>query len=440
VIGKKGKILRCRVVEDVDRYGQDPFPGKSAFGAAHNPIKMMKFACFLSSFTATCAFFVTPDYRHLRINLFQHIPQRVDVTRRNAENPRVGAGQWLLDQALNSPVWKLVLVPQARQKIINTAEENGIAWNECKNWLTSQSGPWQNDEILDVSDIPDYYKKEFHAYENGNLCWDAALEVEIASAAVGARNFPACGRDGEQAFRDSFGVALQEMGATCPAGGTIVDLGCGSGMSTRWLAARYPHAGRLLGIDLSPYFVQVGKRLLELQPNAKQAGGEWVSSVAFDGRIKYQTGDATNTQLPNESVDVATLQFVAHELPYEITLEIIRETHRILKPNGQLWFCEMDFESPAYAAQRANPLLFSLIRSTEPYLDDYADHSVEIRECLQATFGDTKIAAATGRHFSIVATKLGASKMGVLEDLRFDEYGSYKVEDTHLKVFENKKK
>lgn len=25
--------------------------------------------------------------------------------------------------------------------------------------------------------MPDYYVKPFHAYKEGNLCWDAAMEV-----------------------------------------------------------------------------------------------------------------------------------------------------------------------------------------------------------------------------------------------------------------------
>ena len=116
-------------------------------------------------------------------------------------------------------------MPQARQKIVDTAEENGIAWNECKAWLQSQKGPWNGRDVGDDDDgsgendalrsdtlnvpVPDYYCRAFHAYADGNLCWEAALEVEIAAAAVGARNFPAYGADGEQAFRDAFGTALR---------------------------------------------------------------------------------------------------------------------------------------------------------------------------------------------------------------------------------------
>jgi ubiquinone/menaquinone biosynthesis C-methylase UbiE len=395
--------------------------------------------------------FVRPHQLH---EVKKYGPTKTTRSLATASNPRTGFAQWLLDVALESPIWKHVLVPQARQKIISTAEDNGIEWNNCKEWLYAQAGPWRRDPLNDddagelqqqhpTSDIPDYYQKPFHAYSEGNLCWNAALEVEIAAAAVGARNFPAYGRDGETAFRESFGAALVESGAKIPdRKAVIVDLGCGTGMSTRWLARKYPEPShRFIGIDLSHYFLEVGKRLLELSPKARQDGGTWVSTIERDPRIQYQWGDATNTGFKDNSVDVVNLQFVAHECPFEITLEMIQEAYRILKPNGQLWFSEMDFEAPAYAAQRANPLLFSLIRSTEPYLDDYADHSFEIRAKLKSTFAHTIMSAATGRHFAIVATKGDAQNQkieGVLEDLRFDDQGNYRVRDTHLKVWENK--
>lgn len=356
--------------------------------------------------------------------------------------PRTGVLQFLLNLMLNSPVWTYVLVPQARKKMEDTAAENGIPWAECRSWLEFQDGPWQGRPILhDTKELPEYYQNSFHAYEQGNLCWEAALEVEIASSAVGARNFPKYGRLGELKFRDSFQAALVEGGATCPAGAVVVDLGCGTGISTRRLAELNPQAASILGLDLSPYYCQIGTYLLENAPiRSLEQGGPWVNAIEKDNRIRYEIGDATSTGLPDSSVDVVNLQFVCHEMPYQVTLDALKEAQRILKEGGQLWFCEMDFETPGYAAQRANPLLFSLIRSTEPYLDDYADHAKEVRSCLRELFAHTVITPATGRHFAIVATKDSNKLDHVLEDNRFDQDGTYRVEDTHLKVFENKKK
>lgn len=367
----------------------------------------------------------------------------LDVTKKEVSSysPRTGVLQSLLNLALDSPLWTYVLVPQARQKMVDTAASNGIPWVQCREWIESASSLSEKEEV-DISHVPAYYEQAFHAYQNGNLCWEAAFEAEIASAAVGARNFPAYGRKGEEAFRGSFKACLDELGASLPDDATIVDLGCGTGLSTRWLAEQYPQASQILGLDMSPYFCAVGKQLLVLAPTALDGGGEWINTVRADDRIEYRVAAAESTDLPDNSVDVVNLQFVAHELPATVTLEIIREAHRILKPNGQLWFCEMDFETPAYAAQRANPLLFSLIRATEPYLDDYADHAPDFRAELLRLFVNTKIGAATGRHFATVATK-GASSSSpddehVFEDFRWDAEGKFVVEDTHLKTWENK--
>jgi ubiquinone/menaquinone biosynthesis C-methylase UbiE len=373
---------------------------------------------------------------------------RIDLSSSTSTNPtsspkappRTGFAQTLLNFALASPLWKLVLVPQARANIVNTAEANGIPWKECKEWIQA------NAEMVEVDNIkvPDYYRQAFHAYETGNLSWDAAWEVEIASAAIGARNFPQYGSKGEDGFRGAFESALTDAGASVPTGAKVLDLGCGSGMSTRRLAKDFPQVETIQGVDLSPYYIHIGKELLKLAPKRFDEGGPWVSTITPDDRIQYQVGDAAQTGLESESFDVVNLQFVLHELPADAARDIVDEALRLLKPNGQLWVCEMDFEAPAYAEQRANALLFSLIRSTEPYLDDYADSIASLFQYVQSKFHATVVVPATGRHYAMVANKGKTAESsttsggGVLSDMRFNEDGTYRVEDTHLKVWESK--
>ena len=309
--------------------------------------------------------------------------------------------KWLLDAALQSPLYSLVLVPQAKRTMVETAEQNGVAWRDSLAWIKEQ-GPW--DVPPSPAAVPEYYVEPFHAYvplhccrftatalllllrplatylssslryADGNLNWDAAWEGEIASRAVGARNFPAFGSAGEDAFRGAFDDALADLGAACPDGGRIVDLGCGSGVSTRRLAEQWPKARAVDGIDLSPYFVAVGRRLLELAPGSDDgaAGGcenPWVNRIDNDGRVSLSVADAAETGLADECANVVVVSLVVHELPPDATRALLREALRLLKPSGQLWLTEMDFETPAFRKLRSNPVLFSLIRSTEPYLD-----------------------------------------------------------------------
>ena len=321
-----------------------------------------------------------------------------------------------------------------------TAESNGILWQKGYDWIRREMQAQVDDNpVLQVENVPPYYQRPFHAYEEGNLSWQAAMEQELASAAVGTRNVPLEGKHGEDAFRRMFEDGLQEAGAIIPKGSVVVDLGCGTGISTRRLAQQWPDASQFIGIDLSPYFIEVGKRLLALQPKSTDDGGPWVSTITKDDRISYRVGDIQDTGL--ENVDIVQLQFVAHELPPTVAKQVADEAYRMLKPGGQFWMCEMDFEAPAYAAQRANPLLFSLIRATEPYLDEYADSAAELRRYVADKFSITTVVAATGRHFALVATKgMGdeGNGPGLLNDLRFGPDGFYRKEDTHLKVWEDK--
>lgn len=409
----------------------------------------------IEAFAPSCSqLYKTPDRQHCQRPI-PMIKLKMSTTGNSSSRapPRTGLAQTLLNWALESPLWKLILVPQARANIVETAEANKIPWTAAKEWIQSQIPITELEkELHDMSSIPPYYQKPFHAYETGNLSWEAAFEVEIASAAVGARNFPEYGSKGEDAFRGSFESALIEAGANVPTnkGGAtikIVDFGCGTGMSTRRLAKNFPQADQITGVDLSPYFIRIGKRLLELTPSSFHDGGPWVSTIESDPRIEYFVGDAAKTSRVKEldgiegTADVVNIQFVLHELPPDASRDMVDEAFRLLKPGGQLWICEMDFESPGYAAQRANPLLFSLVRSTEPYLDDYAESITDLFSYIQIKSQLTKVVPATGRHFALVATKGEASTTSVdciMDDLRFDKDGNYRVEDTHLPTFKRK--
>ena len=107
---------------------------------------------------------------------------------------------------------------------------------------------------------------------------------------------------------------------------------------------------------------------------------------------------------------------------------------------GQLWVTEMDFETEGFAKLRANPLLFSLIRSTEPYLDVYADWMPQLPSALaEIGFGPVRLAAATGRHFALVATKPAPGEAGRTPGEIDDRRQQTAKEDTHLKTWEAKK-
>ena len=61
-----------------------------------------------------------------------------------------------------------------------------------------------NEEHAPDGQWPSYYINKFHGYKEGNLCKEAAIEQEIAGKAVGARNFPAEGSNGENVLRGAY--------------------------------------------------------------------------------------------------------------------------------------------------------------------------------------------------------------------------------------------
>ena len=94
-----------------------------------------------------------------------------------------------------------------------------------------------------------------------------------------------------------------------------------------------------------------------------------------------------------------------------------------------------DFETEGFRKLRASPA-FVFIRSTEPYLDVYADFGATgvAEACADAGFGRVEAVAATGRHYALVAAKDGGRAAFV------DRREATKLPDTHLKTWESKSK
>ncbi|MGL5075169.1 MAG: class I SAM-dependent methyltransferase, partial [Waterburya sp.] len=113
-------------------------------------------------------------------------------------------------------------------------------------------------------------------------------------------------------------------------------------------------------------------------------------------------GLGESTGLDNNSLDMVTLQFIIHELPRHATKQIFQEVLRILKPGGIIGIVDNNPASPVI--QGLPPVLFTLMKSTEPWSDDYYTFNVET--ALQEVGFDYQATVASDpRHRTIISTK-----------------------------------
>lgn len=106
-------------------------------------------------------------------------------------------------------------------------------------------------------------------------------------------------------------------------GERVLDLGCGTGGSSRLLEAEY--GVQVVGVDITPPFIEVAR---------------WLSqATGLDARSEFICCDAQQLPLESEQFDVVWSQHTLMNLP---NLEQgLKEIHRLLKPGGRLLLHEV---------------------------------------------------------------------------------------------------
>ena len=318
-----------------------------------------------------------------------------------------GAGtEDVLSKVVNALIASPLYVPMkamARKTLIDTAEGNGVAWVAERERLRDDPALREcYDDIRNGEvEYPSYYLRPFHAYDEGNLNWLAATEAESATYAMALRVWPKedlTWQAAQDRLRDAYCSAVADFRGGAGAPATILDCGCSVGISTRALAAAFPEA-EVTGLDLSPHMLAVA----ELRERQGEHGA-WCPSGEREGarRITYVHGLAEETNLPDASCDVVSLAFVLHECPKTATRDIMQEAFRVLKPGGCLIMCDNDPKSEVI--QRLPPVIFTLMKSTEPWSDDYyeLDMSAVMSE---VGFADVASVPLDPRHRAVLGRK-----------------------------------
>ena len=309
------------------------------------------------------------------------------------------AGQDFLSRLVNlmiqtKPLYAL-MKRQARQVLIKTAEKNGIPWRQTYHDLETSGVQATLAQIADPAiEYPAYYRVPFHAYADGNLCWNAAFEAESATYSMALRVWPQeklSWQAAQARLRSSFHHVLADQ-IKSPVR-DILDVGCSVGISTLSLHRYYAQQSsepqsapvRTVGLDLSPYMLSVAKLR-----DVNHEIADWIHAKA------------EQTAFADQSFDLITLQFVLHELPRPATTAIFQEALRLLRPGGHIAIADNNPKSPVI--QNLPPVLFTLMKSTEPWSDDYYTFDVEAA-LQQVGFIHSATVASDPRHRTIVARK-----------------------------------
>lgn len=143
-----------------------------------------------------------------------------------------------------------------------------------------------------------------------------------------------------------FGGLFEEV---LPAGAKILDVGCGVGGASRYLASHFGNDCQVTGITLSPY---QAKRATELN----EARG-------LSHRVKNEVRNALDTGFPDDHFDVVwSLESGEH---MENKQKFLEECARVLKPGGKmvmLAWCIRESSPPLRLSER-----FSIRRIMEEY-------------------------------------------------------------------------
>jgi len=315
----------------------------------------------------------------------------VDMDNVAAEGTMFNSGSFkIINFIMSIPVVHDVMFGVYRKQIVQKAEKMGLEWTEFmdEQWealpeLKATANNLKNPEVT----IPDYYYAPIHAYNDGNLCWESAMEEDLWSKLMIAPLYNNA-LDGDVQMRQKW-LSITNS-AIKPNPKTATDLGCGTGLSMYMLDSKWPSIESVTGIDLSTYKLACCEAKKEIMPAAKAS--------------KYNLihGPAENTPIPDDSQDLVSLCLVAHESPKWVSENMFKEAYRILKPGGSFTLLDLDKEN--LEVLLVNPFVAAIYKQTEPYMEEYI--SLSPKEDLEKAGFEFKIQEnASKSHRVFVATK-----------------------------------
>lgn len=271
---------------------------------------------------------------------------------------------------LQSARWNALSRPLkgvARDWFVRRAERKGIPWTDLRQKHYDRlSDYWTAfDDLRNESVVyPAFYTRPFHGYDQGNLNWQAAMEMEASAYSMTSAYWPGVAYETASSYvRGNFTELVQRFAVSTPR---ILDVGCATGISTAHVAAAFPNSSEVVGIDLSPHFLAV----------AASTCGRAFSNTRF------VHGNAEALPFADDQFDLVTLSYVVHELPDEAAMAVLRECRRVLRPDGGV-LAIVDLDPEKLTRRLVSPFRKWAFEATEPHV--FAHYNRDVAKILQRT-------------------------------------------------------
>jgi ubiquinone/menaquinone biosynthesis C-methylase UbiE len=235
------------------------------------------------------------------------------------------------------------------------------AYRAAHQRKNKEAHTFQEESSEYLSEMPEYYRRNFHFQKDGYLSESSAhlyehqVEVLFAGSAQAMRRRVLIPM--KKHFQFSSGEGLK-----------ILEIGCGTGALTRNIALAFPKA-QMTAIDLSPHYLAC----------AQNSNPQLM-------RVNWVQGQGESLDYRDETFDAVLSCYLFHELPEAVRFEIMKEKLRVLKPGGFVAVADSlqkdDDESLNWALERF-PADFH-----EPF---YKNYTLKKLEAIFAEVGVTNI-------------------------------------------------
>jgi ubiquinone/menaquinone biosynthesis C-methylase UbiE len=202
----------------------------------------------------------------------------------------------------------------------------------------------------DLEELPRYYRRNFHFQTDGYLSERSAelyeYEVELLFSGTA-----------DAMRRLIIGPMKDHLNSNDGAGLKFLEIGAGTGRSTRFVKSAFPKA-RIVAADLSDPYLKVAQKKL--------------SSFS---KIDFIHADGAQLPFQNGEFDAVYSVFLFHELPFNARLKVLSESSRVLKKGGFLGFVDSIQKGDE---ESMNLLLDDFPKNFhEPFYRNYINHPME---------------------------------------------------------------